>query len=80
MADGIEKNIEVVKEEIADWRQLIKPHKERHKAAKWLTTDWKRHKLHTGMNLVTESVRLMPRLVAYYLVYSTPVWIILLLV
>ena len=66
--DGIWKNLEVVTDEIDDWKVIMKTHVATFKAAEGIA-----QKAHKAMNLVTESVRLLPRTVAYYLVWGQPV-------
>lgn len=63
MADGIKKNWQVVQHEIADWRALMPQHIRVFKDANGIAG-----KAHKAMNLVTESVRLLPRTVSYLLI------------
>lgn len=62
MANGIKKNWQVVQHEIANWRALMPQHVRTFKDARGIG-----EKLHKAMNLVTESVRLLPRTLAYSL-------------
>lgn len=62
MASGIKKNWQVVQHEIADWRALMPVHVRTFRDAKGVA-----EKLHKAVNLVTESVRLLPRTATYAL-------------
>ena len=74
--DGIWKNLEVVTDEIDDWKVLMAPHVNTYKNAKGVV-----QKAHKAMNLVSESVRLLPRTTSYYLVWGQPViWTVVALV
>ena len=74
--DGIWKNLEVVTDEIDDWKVLMAPHVTTYKNAKGIA-----QKAHKAMNLVSESVRLLPRITSYYLVWGQPViWTVVALV
>ena len=74
--DGIWKNLEVVTDEIDDWKMVMRVHVATFKNAKGIA-----QKAHKAMNLVSESVRLLPRTVSYYLVWGQPViWTVVALV
>lgn len=62
MADGIAKNWQVVQRELAEWRALMPIHVRTFKDARGIA-----QKAHKGVNLVTESVRLLPRTLTYSL-------------
>lgn len=61
MADGIKKNWQVVQREISEWRALIPNHVRTFKDARGAD------KIHRAWNLVTESIRLLPRTLGYSL-------------
>lgn len=58
--NGLAKNWEVVQEEIATWRALMPIHIKTFKDAQGIAA-----RLHKGWNLVTESIRLLPRTLGY---------------
>lgn len=58
--NGMAKNLEVVQMEIANWRALMPIHIKSYREAKSLG-----RKVHKAWNLVTETIRLMPRTVGY---------------
>jgi len=62
MANGLKKNLQVVQHEIADWRALMPQHIRALRDANGIGG-----KLHKAVNLVTESVRLLPRTLTYSL-------------
>jgi len=61
MANGIKKNWQVVQAEIANWRALMPIHIKTFKDASG------GEKIHKAWNLVTESIRLLPRTLGYSL-------------
>jgi hypothetical protein len=61
MNNGIAKNFEVVRGELDDWRALMPKHVKTFREARG------GEKFHKALNLVTESVRLLPRTLTYSL-------------
>ena len=68
MSDGLKKNFEVVQDESSKWRREMPIHVARFQRATWIG-----EKLHTGVNLLTESIRLLPRTLAYTTVIAVSV-------
>lgn len=60
MSDGLKKNFEVVQDEWSKWRREMPIH-----VARFQRADGIGEKLHTGVNLLTESIRLLPRTLTY---------------
>jgi len=60
--NGAAKNLEVLRHEIADWKALMPYHVKSFKDAKGMAA-----KAHKAWNLVTESLRLLPRTTGYSL-------------
>jgi hypothetical protein len=61
MSNGIAKNLDVVREEIYYWRMLMPAHLKTLRDANWAD------KPHKAVNLITESIRLLPRTLVYSL-------------
>lgn len=85
MADGIEKNIEVVLQELKHWWFCMrKEHLPRLKdmTLKFKGDDAKRNVAHVLFNLLTETVRALPRTISYSLCFwgvteiiiAIPIW------
>ena len=60
--NGIAKNWEVVQHELANWRALMPRHVKTYRDATGIS-----QKVHKVWNLVTESIRLLPRTLGYSL-------------
>lgn len=62
--DGAEKNMEVVNAEIAAWRVIMSENWTRFKAGSW---NWRAEEniYHIGHNFRTETIRALPRTIAY---------------
>lgn len=78
-SDGFKKNIEVVLEELKHWLFVLrKEHLPRFKTGTFL---WgKSNYLHLAMNLFTETIRALPRTIAYsvviYVLTKSIFWLI----
>ncbi len=72
MADGIFKNLEVVREEGRNAKGPMKTHWDRWKASSWNPLRRKDNRYHTGANILSEGIRLRPRTTMYYILYSFP--------
>ena len=62
MANGLTKNFEVVRGELDDWRALMPKHVKTFREAEGF-----KESAHKAWNLVTESIRLLPRTLGYSL-------------
>lgn len=68
MSDGLLKNFEVVTDEWQDWwHSMRKDHlpRFRHSTLKWTGEHRKRNVIHLLVNVVTETIRALPRTLTY---------------